>query len=195
MKSKILFLFSILLLVNCSSNDDDDDDDSQSGECNSDIVFLEEGNTWNYKMSSFGIESGLATLTVGQCNGEGFLIERAITSLSTNETQTATDLWNQEGDFLLSDANNDDDYFAKIYKRNVTLGDSWTHTKSNGSVVTHEVIAIDSTIIVPAGSFVCNVFKYSSDSAINETFVSWNDEIGNIKEDGWISVELTSYSN
>lgn len=195
MKSKILFIFSILLFVNCSSNDDDDS--SGSGDCNSDITFLEEGNVFNYKMSSFGVESASAKLTVGQCNGEGYLIERKITSLSTNETQTATDLWKQEGDFIYTDANNDNDYFAKIYKKNATLGETWTHTKANGTVVTHEVIAVDSTIVVPAGSFQCNVFKYTTTSAINETFVSWNDEIGNIKEDGdgWFTLELTSYSN
>ncbi len=195
MKLKILFLFSILLLVNCSSNDDDSD--SQSGDCNSDIAFLEEGNVWNYNMSVFGLESSTAKLTVGQCNGEGYLIERIFTSISTNESQTSTDLWKQDGDLLLSDAENNNDYFAKIYKRNVTLGETWAHTRTDGTVATHEVIAIDSTIVVPAGSFVCNVFKYSTTSTINETFVSWNDEIGNIKEDGggFLTLELTSYSN
>ncbi len=194
MKLKILFLFSILLVFNCSSNDDDD---SGSGDCNSDIAFLEEGNVWNYNMSVFGLESSTAKLTVGQCNGEGYLIERIFTSISTNESQTSTDLWKQDGDLLLSDAENNNDYFAKIYKRNVTLGETWTHTRTDGTVATHEVIAIDSTIVVPAGSFVCNVFKYSTTSAINETFVSWNDEIGNIKEDGggFLTLELTSYSN
>ncbi len=195
MKSKILFLFSILLFVNCSSSDDDND--SQSGECNTDIIFLEEGNTWNYKMSSFGIEYASATLTVGQCNGEGFLIDRTISSIDGTGSQTSLDLWKQEGDFIYADANNDNDYFAKTYKKNATLGETWTHTKPDGTIVTHEVIAVDSTIVVPAGSFVCNVFKYSSDSAINETFVSWNEDIGNIKEDGdgWITIELLGYSN
>lgn len=181
-----------ITIFNCSSDDSSNDDPKN---CSSDISFLVEGRVMQYKITSLGFETGEATLTFTGCNSDGFLVERSILAYSTNETTTATDLWKEDGDFLVTDANYDNDYFAKIYKKNAQLGDIWTHARADGSLVTHEVIAVDSSITVPAGTFNCKVFKYSTETTINETFVSWNEDVGNIKEDGggFFNLELTSF--
>ncbi len=136
-----------------------------------------------------------ATIKIKSCNGEGFLVDRTMYDISTGKSGTTTDLWKQDGDFLLTDSGNDKDYWAKTYKKNAVIGDKWTYEKANNKIITHEVIAIDSSITVPAGTFKCTVYKYSTSTTVNETFVCWNDEIGNIKEDGdgLFLLELKSY--
>ncbi len=102
---------------------------------------------------------------------------------------------NINGIYFKIDSNNNNDYFAKIYKKNATLGESWNVTRPDGSIVTHEVVDIDSLVTVPAGSFHCKVFKYTTTTAVNESFVFWNDEVGNIMEDaGFFKLELKTHN-
>lgn len=158
------------------------------------ITFLKEGNSWKYKTYTFGFESGELALSVNGSNGDGFLTETTVLSIANNESITSTGLWRESGDFLLADAG--DNKNAKIYKKNAQLGDTWMHDQADGGVSTHEVVALDSTITVPAGTFKCIVYKYSATDIINESHVFWNDEVGNIKEDaGFFSFELLEYSN
>ncbi|WP_303315216.1 hypothetical protein Q4Q34_15980 [Flavivirga abyssicola] len=187
----VIFLISFLTF-SCSS-DDNDPMDNQN--CNTDFPFLKEGQVMVYDASGFFLDATKITFTTKSCNGSGFLVDRTVLTATTNEEIVSTDLWKQDGDFLLTDSNNNQDYFSKIYKKGAVLGDKWTHTALAGKVVTHEVIAVDSLITVPAGTFSCTVYKYSTSTTINESFVCWNDDIGNIKEDGdgFFTLELASY--
>ncbi|WMI69156.1 hypothetical protein [Mangrovimonas sp. YM274] len=192
MKTKFALLLAISLFFNCST---DDGDSSATSNCETDIPFLQEGNSWTYQMTVFGFENGEASMTVGQCNGAGYEVERVVPNLSTGQLETGTDLWMQDGDYLINEVGNGSGTLAEIYKKNVSVGDVWTYTRGDGHTVTHEVVAVDSLITVPAGTFSCNVFKHTTTSAFNETFVCWNDDFGNIKEDGmgWFNLELINY--
>lgn len=186
-----LGLAMVAILSSCSS--DDSSDSTQS--CDSSIPFLQTGKEVNFDLTQFGFESGTMKLTFGNCNGSGFLVNRLVLDPSGAQVSSSTDLMKQEGDFLLVDSSNNGDYFSKGYKKNMALGEIWQYTRPDNSVVTHEVIDLDSLITVPAGEFHCKVVKYTTTSAINESFVFWHDEIGNIKEDaGFFSMELRSYN-
>ncbi|MEN9323131.1 MAG: hypothetical protein RL699_911 [Bacteroidota bacterium] len=188
--SVVLFLSLIVLGTSCSKSDI-----AAPGSCDSSIPFLETGKTFTYKSTQFGFDAGTIKFTVGACNGTGFLVSRQQFSTTGVEQTSATDLWKQDGDFLLSDSSFNGDYFSKIYKKNAVLGETWEVTRPDGSIVTHEVVDIDSLVTVPAGEFHCKVFKYSTTSAINESHIFWVDEIGQIKEDaGFIVNELQSYN-
>ncbi len=193
MKIKIVAILLMSFLIGCSN---DDDSSNEGGNCQSDIPFLAEGKTFKHKIISFGIDAGEIEFLVNGCQGDGFLLERSILYYSNNQTDVATDLWKQVGDFIEVDSNNDGNYFAKIYKKNSSLGEEWTHTKDDGTIVTHQVVSVDSTVTVPAGTFTCKVFKYTTSSTFNESFVFWHDEIGQIKEDsgGLFNTELLSYN-
>ena len=181
MKKILIPFFAVALLFSCSSNDDSSGSQST---CDSTIPFLLEGRVMNYE---FNGSSG-TSITVGSCDETGFSIDR-ITPLGNG-----IDIWRQNGGFLEADSNGNGDYWAKIYKINATLGESWTHTQADGDIVTHTVISVDSTITVPAGTFTCKVFSYENSGTANTSYVFWDDAVGNIKEDaGFILLELESY--
>ncbi len=189
--NSLVFLLPLLALVASCSNSES----AAPGSCYSSIPFLESGKSFTYKSTQFGFDAGTFKFTIGACNGTGFLVSRQQFSTTGVVQSSATDLWKQDGDFLLSDSSNNGDYFSKIYKKNAALGDTWNVTRTDGSIVTHEVVDIDSLITVPAGEFHCKVFKYSTTSAINESHIFWVDDIGQIKEDaGFIINELQSYN-
>lgn len=187
----IALLISLSVFVLSCSNGET----AAPGSCYSSIPFLVTGKTFTYKSTQFGFDAGTIKFTVGECNGTGFLVLRQQFSTTGVEQTSAIDLWKQDGDFLLSDSSFNGDYFSKIYKKNAALGETWEVTRPDGSIVTHEVVDIDSLITVPAGEFHCKVFKYSTTSAINESHIFWVDGIGQIKEDaGFVINELQSYN-
>ncbi|WP_203257057.1 hypothetical protein [Hyunsoonleella ulvae] len=181
----LLFFF-----VSCST----EEVDNNTLACNpGNIDFLQEGNSWSYQTFVFGFESATISLNVRGCNGNGFLVDRTISDPSTNENTTSTDLWREGDDFLLVDANGNTN--AKIYKRNAQMGETWMHDQADGGIATHEVVSLDSTITVPAGTFKCVVYKYTATDIVNDSYVFWNDEVGNVKEDaGFFVLELTDYT-
>ncbi|WP_298553699.1 hypothetical protein [uncultured Algibacter sp.] len=185
------FFVCVLVFFNCSKDDDNENNSSSCDE--SEISFLKKGNSWTYNIETLGTDNGEVSLTIKGCNGEGFSIDKEAKNSTFSEVLTGTDLWTETDEFILADAGINVD--AKIYKKNSQLGDVWMHTQADGGVATHEVISIDSLVTVPAGTFSCVVYKYTATDIINESFVFWNDEIGQIKEDaGFFSLELAEYS-
>lgn len=183
MKKVLLSVFVLLIITSCSSNDDTSDSPPQ-GFCDTTIPFLVEGRIMNYTFNT----SSSASIAIGSCSGNGFQVTR------TTPLGNGIDIWRQNGEFLEVDSNGDEDYYAKTYKLNASLGETWTHTQSDGDVVTHTVISVDSTITVPAGTFTCKVFSYQNSGTINTSYTFWDDEIGQIKEDaGFVVLELESY--
>lgn len=181
MKNLLLSVFALLLITSCSS--DDDTTNPPQGFCDTTIPFLAESRVMNYTFNM----SSQAIIAIGGCSDNGFQITR------TTPLGNGTDIWRQNGEFLEVDSNGNEDYYAKIYKLNASLGESWTHTQSDGDIVTHTVISVDSTITVPAGTFTCKVFSYENSGTINTSYVFWDDEVGQIKEDaGFVVLELES---
>ncbi len=187
MKKFIILLSAIVLTVSCSSDDssNNNDDIIPQNLCQPTIPFLMEGRTLNYVVAG----SSGSSLTIGACDPEqGFLVSRIA------PFGNGTDLWRQNGDFLEVDSNNNGDYFSKNFKLNATVGETWTYTQPSGDVITREVISVDSTITVPAGTFTCTVISYQDSGTINTTYVFWDEQIGEIKEDaGFFTLELESY--
>jgi hypothetical protein len=144
-----------LVGVGCSG----DGDEASGDNCISDIPFVQPGKSFTVNVTQFGMEAGTISFAIGECNGSGFMVSRKTYNPSGSLTNSATDLWKQKGEFLLTDSNNNGDYFSKIYKKGAVLGDTWQVARpTDGAVISHEVIDIDSLITVPAGTFHCKVF-------------------------------------
>ena len=184
----LISLIVTSLFFACSSDDSSNDDDPQGqivGGCDTTFPFLQTGRVMTYAVNG---NSAGAVLEFGNCDANGYYIDRAFGGLA------GTDLYRQNGDFLEIDSNNDGDYFSITYKQNASLGDTWTYTQPSGDIVTREVISVDSTITVPAGTFTCKVISYQDSGTINTTYVFWDDQVGQIKEDaGFFVTELESY--
>lgn len=183
---KILFsLFAIALLFSCSS---DDSSESQNA-CDFDIPFMVEGNKWTMNATQFGFDAGQVENELMGCGDSGMEV------LITTPNGSISNNWKQEDGYLWTDANDAVDGYNRIYKINAEVGDIFTYTKNDGTVSTTEVIEIDSEITVPAGTFICDVYKKTSTSVINETIIMWNHEVGQIKTDsGFATFELESYN-
>lgn len=199
MKMHSKFLIAILasfLAVGCSNDDDSNDNPADS--CQSNIPFMQTGKSFTYKTTQFGFDAGTMKFSIGNCNGSGFLVSREVRDASNVlvASSSGTDLWKQEGDYILTDSNNNGDYFAKIYKKNATLNDTWQYNRpSDGAVINYTVVDLDSLITVPVGQFHCKVFKYTNSSTINDSYIFWDDQIGQIKEDaGFFQIELKAYN-
>lgn len=195
-KISITLFLCALFSVSCSS-DSSNDSNPAAGDCTSTIPFLATGKSFTYKTTQFGFETGTLKYTVGACNGNGFLASRQVydTNGVLSAANSGTDLWKQDGDFLATDSNNNGDYFAKIYKRNATLGETWVYTRpTDGAIITHQLVDLDSLITVPLGSYHCKVIKYTNSATINESHIFWVDDLGQIKEDadGFFVLELTA---
>jgi len=195
---KAFLLVSFIVVSSCSSSDDDAPviiTPPQSSTCTSTIPFFQTGKTMTYKMTQFGTVAGTLKLTVGTCNGDGFSIAREVFNTSGTLTSSATDLWKESDNFLLSDSNSNGDYFSKIYKKDAVLGETWQVLRPDGSTVYHEVVNTDVVVTVPAGTFHCVEYVYTTSSTVNESHIFWNHEVGQIKEDaGFVINELQSHN-
>jgi hypothetical protein len=178
-------------LYSCSS-----DSSSSSGNCDSDIAFLQTGKTLNYSIEQFGFPSGSMSLDFGNCDGHGlFAVTR--TFLDTNGAQTGTqvDKIKIDGDYMAIDVANSETFFERLYKKNAQLGNTWQDQKADGTIYYREVVDIDSLITVPAGTFHCKVYKQTSSNAIGENYTFWDDQVGEIMEDsGLFTVKLLSHN-
>jgi hypothetical protein len=193
--SKILLSILTTIFVLSCSKSDSPATENPTASCASTIPFLQTGKVFNYNIIQFGAAAGTIKFSIGACNGTGFLVNRETKDVSGNvvASGSATDLWKQDGDFILTDSNNNGDYFAKIYKKNAALNDTWQYTKTDGAVVTHKVIDVDSLITVPAGQFHCKVFKYTNSGTINDSYIFWDDQVGQIQENaGFFKTVLKS---
>lgn len=187
MKYRIPILLLTLLTLNCSSSDDSNDDNQNS--CEFSIPFVVEGNLWASNVTTFGFDGGQIENEIIGCGDNGMEV------MITGPTGSITNHWKQEDGYLWTDANGAVGGYNRFYKINAEVGDTFSYTREDGSEHTTEVIAIDSMITVPAGTFPCDVYKKTSTSVINETFTMWNHDVGQIKSDSGFTVfELDSYN-
>lgn len=183
-----------LLLASCSSDISGDPIATAEG-CATDVQWLQPGKYVKYNLTQFGFTAGQMQMTFGECNGTGFVTERKMTDMSGNVISTTQDLVYREGNYVYNDVGMDGGYASILYKKGAQLGDTWSVTDDSGRVVTHEVVDIDSLVTVPAGTYHCKVYKYTTSTSATESFVFWNDEVGNVKESGsWIGMELQSHN-
>ena len=187
MKLRIFAITILLLAFNCSSSDDNNENPNAT--CEFDIPFVVEGYLWTSNVTQFGFDGGQITNELIGCGDNGMQVRL------TSPTGNITSNWKQEGGYLWTDANDAVDGFNRFYKIDAEVGDTFSYTRNSGAVYTTEVIAIDSMITVPAGTFPCDVYKRTSTSIINEIFTFWNHDVGQIKSDSGLTVfELASYN-
>lgn len=190
--TKVGLLALALGLFSCSG---DDGGNPTNGNCETDVAWLQSGKFVSYRLSQFGMEGGTMKLSFGNCNGNGFVTTRQMIQMDGTVVSTSQDLVFEDGNFIKNDVGSNGGYASTLYKKNAALGDIWEETNDNGSVITHEVIDIDSTITVPAGTFNCKVYKYTSSTAINDSYIFWNDEVGQVMEDaGFFKLELKEHN-
>ena len=190
--TKVAFAAFAMAFISCNN---DGNDSEPSGNCESDIEWFQEGKFQSYAVKQFGFNAGTMKMTFGECTGGGRLTSRQVYGPDGALASETEDLIKEDGDFLISDVGNDGEYWAKLYKKNAALGETWSVTRLDGSIVTPEVVDTDSIVTVPAGTFHCKVYKYTTTTAINDSYIFWNDETGQIKEDaGFMTLELTEHN-
>ncbi|GGC77307.1 hypothetical protein GCM10011508_00920 [Flavobacterium lutivivi] len=189
--NKTLFIIPALFLFSCSS-----DSSSSSGNCDSDINFMQTGKILNYSLEQFGFVAGAMKLEFGACDGTGvYSLSRKYFDTSGAETGSQVDKIKIEGDYMKIDVSNSETFYERLYKKNAQLGDTWEDTKADGTIYTREVIDVDSLITVPAGSFHCKVYKQTSSNSIGENYIFWNDEYGEIMEESlFLTLKLSSHN-
>lgn len=182
--SKVLYTFLALSIISCSSSDDSE----TTGSCEFDIPFAVEGNKWTLDVSTFGVSQGQLEVEIGACGSSGLSV------VITGPTGSITNRWKQEDGYLWTDANDAENGFNRFYKKNAIVGDVFSYTRNSGATSEREVIAVDSMITVPAGTFACDVYRIVRSDVINETISMWNHDVGEIKSDsGFSIIELASY--
>lgn len=191
--------FALLALATISCNSDDDNSNPimpvATGNCTTTIPFFQTGKFAKYKLTQFGSNAGTMKLTYGACGGNGLISTMEFRNTANVVTQTIPNRFWQDGVWLLNDPNNNGAPFFKLYKKDAALNDSWSETDEDGDVITHTVTDIDSLITVPAGSFHCKVYKYEKSDIINESYIFWNDQYGQIMEDaGFYKSELMEHN-
>ncbi len=189
---KVLAVLPAFFLFSCSS----DSDSSESATCESDIEFFQTGKTVTYALTQFGFNAGTMRLDFGACNGNGvYSMLRTFSDPSGAETSSQTDKIRINGDFLEIDVANSEAFYERLYKKNAQLGDSWDDEKADGTIYHHEVYDMDSIVTVPAGTFHCIVYKGTTSTTINDRYLFWNDEFGQIMEDSGIwTMKMVSHN-
>lgn len=178
--------------MSCSSDDGDGD---QNADCESSIPFFQPGKFEKFAITQFGFQSGTMKLTFGECDGDGFESQMEFRDQAGNLQQTVSNIFWQDGDYLVGDANDDGIDFHRIYKKNAALNDTWSETDEDGAEIVHTVIDLDSIITVPAGTFHCKVYKRTKSDLANDSHIFWHDEIGQIMEDAeFMKLELMEYN-
>lgn len=185
-----------LAIISCGGDDDNNNPVIPvTGNCTTNIPFFQTGKYAKYQLSQFGSESGTMKLTYGSCGGTGLISPMEFRNTSNVVTQTVQNRMWQNGVWLMNDAKNDGIDLLKLYKKDAQLNDSWTETLADGDVVTHTVVDIDSLITVPAGSFHCKVYHYEKSDIINDSYIFWNDQYGQIMEDaGFFKIEMMEHN-
>ncbi|AWA28851.1 hypothetical protein HYN48_01395 [Flavobacterium magnum] len=175
----MLVVFGLTALaMGCSS-----DADHGGVSCNSDIPFLQAGNVALYKYIFQGRQRGDVRITYGPCDGQGFLVKTEEYFEDLGGFMESTGYYfHQEGDFLLSDANDGlAGTFWREYKKNAVAGDHWEEDLGGVSKI-YEVLDVNSSLTVPAGTFLCTVIKsYNGNSPENYAIIHWNDEVGIVR--------------
>jgi len=192
MKIKILIAFLSIFVINCSKPNSETDTPTP---IKSSFPFLNINKYSNYKAIQLGSIVGSLKVTIGNYEENGFLITKTKYDPNGKEISTGYDLWKEENGYIKSYNNKSSSDVSRIYKLNPILNESWQDININGQIVTHRVVDIDSLILVPAGSFHCQVIKYELSSGVNESYSFWNDEFGKIQEDiDFIRIKLDSHN-
>jgi len=195
MKNLYMMAFAALAMFTFGCSSDSDGGTPATGNCNSDIPFFQTGKFEKFKFTQLGTDMGTMKLSFGDCDGTGLVSSMEFRNTSNVVTQTIPMKFYQEGVFLISDPNNNGAPFLKQYKKDAQLNDTWTETSENGATIIHTVVDVDSLITVPAGSFHCKVYHYEKSDIINDSYIFWNDEYGQIMEDaGFMKLELMEHN-
>jgi hypothetical protein len=193
MKNNFKFLALLLSVVLFSCNKDDDSSGSLS--CNTGVPFIQSGKYLFYNLNQFGFESGQMKLEYGNCDGNGiYNLNRKYYDLNGSITLEQNDKIKFENGYMAINIEDNEEFYERLYKLNPSLNDSWSDTKADGTTYTRTVVDLDSLVSTPAGSFNCKVYLFSSSTG-SESYIFWNDQIGEIFEDaGFFTLKLDNYN-
>lgn len=199
LNSKLLVLIASLALFSCTNDNNSDnsnDSNTPGASCTSDIPFFQTGKFLVYDMTQFGFAAGSMRMDFGACDGNGiYALNRKFFNTAGTQTSATTDKIKISGNFLAIDVQNSEDFYERLYKKNPQLGDVWEDTKTDGTIYRHEVFDMDSIVTVPAGTFHCVVYKATRSTTINDSYLFWNSQFGEIMEDsGFVTLKLRSHN-
>lgn len=177
MKNKfwILVVF-ISILFSCNKNNP------------TSLPWLKIGHKWTYDVSGINNYKE-ANIEIIDNNNGIFTIQSQYDSLSPN-----FDYLYLEDKFLCiydaTDVKSANQFLLKISKAKV--GDKWTRITPNETYY-HELISLNESVTVPAGTFICKKIKVTFKNSSNTQYTFWSDDFGQIKiENLIINLDLKS---
>lgn len=185
MKKSSLYLLSLTLLIAFSSCKKDNDTDLSTGA----IPFIKVGNKWNYDVTG-GLYPYTTYTTEVTGNNNGIY---TMASWFDNTQLPDAGIYFENGYMNTYDAVETKGANQQLLKiTNAKVGDTWTRITPTETYY-HELLSVNETVTVPAGTFVCKKVRTTFKNAFNEQDTYWSDEFGQIKIDGLVlSTELVS---
>jgi hypothetical protein len=163
----------LVALVSCNK----DDDDNQVPESQE---YLKVGNSWvyNLEMNTLGISViGEMKYDVVEKMDDGTFRVIATTIITGLPSQTETYFWTEDDVF---DIGRD--------LSSLSIGDSWDETE-DGVTYTTDVVAMNVSVTVPAGTFSCIKLKSTESDNDTEAFGYFDVSYGLIKINGTLEEE------
>ncbi len=191
-KLKGLFLFGLATLSVACSNDNDSSANAFS--CESDIPFVQTGRSFDLELFQLGAVVQLYTISVGECDGQGFDVQRltrnaAGVAVGTVQSKIRINNGYVEGFSPQTGIT------QRIFKKNAAVGDVWEDIGISGGTIRQQIIDLDSIITVPAGTFSCVVTKYDDESQLGTSYMFYNAQVGQVLQDaGFYELRLTDHN-
>ena len=179
------FLLSMAVVISSCS---DDDDPAPSGGSTTGFKFLAAGRTLTYSFQSPFFTDTVLTASFADLGGSVFTGTQ--TSLPNNDLAGMTYLKLCSGNIATGETSTVD--CANIWmKSSRNVGDIYTYLESGTDSASHEVIAKNVTVTVPAGTFTCDKMVYSDGFNV-DTFYFSNDNFIIKYESPFVSYQLKS---
>lgn len=146
--------------------------------CTTSIPYMKEGF-----VAEYGIYSGANE--VGSQVFENNCFDNTLVRTKTFEFKgaksTSFEMTKIENNFIHIKENNDN-FYSKIYQQNCVKGSKWQVEKPRGATSYYEVMEVDSTVTVPAGTYSCKLIRRTdTDSSLPE-FYLFNEEVGLVSQ-------------
>jgi len=149
--------------------------------------YLQVGHKWTYDLSGYTIYSKMEQEITAVNNG----IYTSVFSFDGTPEDPA--FLYAQGEYLNSFEGGESKAANQRYTKyvNVKLGDKWT--KIGSTSYNYEVTAVDTSITVPAGTFLCDAVKVISSSSLFDQYNYYSRQFGLIKTDNIaVTTELKS---
>lgn len=143
--------------------------------CDAKVPYMQNGFKANYAYYSDNEDLGDSQSFEYSCVGNQ-LVRKTLFSVWGQNSESSNIVMVQNN--YISVKSSTTSNLRKPYKHDAKLGETWSNLKDNGATETYLVMAVDSMVTVPAGTYSCKLIKRTAtDSAIPDMAL-YSDEVG-----------------